>query len=294
MSLTISPTRPVEYDELNRSAGRRGRRVRLVASDPTITPDEVRAALQRVLASPDFPATMRNRRFLAFITEKTLAGLAEELNGYQVATEVFKRPADFNPTADPIVRIEAGKLRRDLEIYYLKSGAGEEVRISLPRGGYIPAFQRCPREEVRGSARPLDPHGITVHALHSNQCALAQAEPAFRAQVADRLARHPDVAVFAGPVCHSDGGLVDSETVREIGRSNGTRFILSGDAQGVDGSVVFTARLHDGATGQLLWSEDIASHPALLGEAVVGRVLEVRRALAERLDGRFESSVLPS
>ena len=266
----------------------------MVTSDPTITPDQVRAALQRIVASPDFPATMRNRRFLTYITEKTLAGKAQELNGYQVATEVFGRPANFNATTDPIVRIEAGKLRRDLEVYYLKSGADEEIGLALPRGGYIPSFYRRETRDVKASGFSLDPQGITVHALHSNQCALAQAEPAFRARVADRLAREPEVAVFAGPAFYSDGGLLDSDTVREVARRNGTRFVLSGDAAGLDGSVVFTARLHDGATGRLWWSEDITGPPAMLGESVVARVLEVRRGLAEKLDGRAESPVFPS
>lgn len=256
----------------------------VVPSDPTIPPDEVRGALQRIVASPDFPATARNRSFLAFITEKALAGQGAELSGYMVATEVFGRPAHFNPTTDPIVRIEAGKLRRDLEFYYLKSGAREEVCFSLPRGGYIPSFQR--RAPAAADPRSLDPQGITVHALHARVCAMAQAEPAFRARVADRLARENDVAVFAGPSSYSDGVMPDSDEVREVARRNGTRFVLSGDAQGVDGAVVFTARLHDGATGQLLWSEEIPGHPAMLCEPVVSRVLQVRRRLAEQLDGR--------
>lgn len=255
---------------------RHGKRVRTVRSDPTITAEDVRAALRRILASDDFPATARNRKFLSYVTERTLAGKAADLSGYKVATEVFGRPADFNPTTDPIVRIEAGKLRRDLEVYYLKSGAGDEIGISLPRGGYIPSFQRRAIVPAQPSVSSLDPQGVTVHALHGNQCPLAQAEPAFRARLADRLAREPEVAVFAGPAASHDGGLLDSDTVREVARRNGTRFVLSGDATGVGGAVVFTARLHDGATGRLMWSEDIPGIPPMLAEAVVVRVLEVR------------------
>ena len=261
----------------------------MVRSDPTITADEVRGALRRIVASDDFPATARNRKFLAYVTEKTLAGKADHLSGYKVATEVFGRPADFNPATDPIVRIEAGKLRRDLELYYLKSGASDEIGISLPRGGYIPCFERRAIVPAKATGLPLNAQGITVHALHGNQSALAHLEPAFRARLADRLAREPEVAVFAGPASYSDGGLLDSDTVREVARRNGTRFVLSGEAVGVDGTVIFTARLHDGATGRLCWSEDIPSVPAMLGETVVARVLDARRELAEKLDGRNRS-----
>jgi len=267
-------------------AGRRTRRVRTVPTDPTIMPDEVRGALRRLVASADFPASARNRRVLAYITEKALQGRAAEITAYAVATEVFGRPAIFNPTTDPIVRIEAGKLRRDLEVYYLKSGAAEEIGIALPRGGYIPSFHRRSPGEVGDSRVTLDPCGITVHALHGGQCALAEAEPGFRARLADLLAREPELAIFAGAAIPSEGGLLDSDTVREVARRNGTRFVLSGDARGQNGTTLFTARLHDGATGRLLWSEDISGPPEMLGEAVFSRVREVRRGLAAQLDGR--------
>ena len=109
-----------------------------------VDPAEARSELERLLASPDFPATPRNRRFLSFVVERTIG--AEGANGlvtaYDVATRIFGRPADFNTMIDPIVRIEAGKLRRDLETYYLKSGRHSTLRIEIPRGGYSPVFRR--------------------------------------------------------------------------------------------------------------------------------------------------------
>jgi adenylate cyclase len=101
---------------------------------------EPRAELERVLASSDFPATPRNRKFLRFVVEKELAGLAGRIGAYVIGTEVFGRPESFDPINDPIVRIEAGKLRRDLETYYLKEGRRNPLRIGLPKGGYRPVF----------------------------------------------------------------------------------------------------------------------------------------------------------
>lgn len=263
----------------------RARRARVALSDPSITPDEVRAALQSMVASADFPATARNRRFLVYVVEETLGGTAEEISGYSVATKVFGRPADFNPTADPIVRIEAAKLRRDLETYYLKSRAHGGVRISLPRGGYIPLFERVQAESPAVRPPALDPRGLTIDVLHGSQCRFAQLQPSLRARLADRLARQTELAVFAGPARHTDGGLLDSDTARELGRRNGTRFILSGDAQGEGETLLLTARLHDGATGRLVWSEDFAGTPHELEEALARRVAEQQHALAGKLDG---------
>lgn len=102
------------------------------------TEDDVRAHLKLIVASSDFPSSLRNRRFFEFVVERSLRG--EKTNGYQVATQVFGRPASFNATTDPIVRIEASKLRRDLETYYLKSGRHDRVRIDLPKGTYRALF----------------------------------------------------------------------------------------------------------------------------------------------------------
>ena len=99
-----------------------------------------RAELRRILHSRDFPASERNRRFLEYIVECQLDGRAEEITATNIARRIFGRPKSFNPNKDPIVRIEAGKLRRDLDTYYLKSGRLNPLRISIPRGGYCPAF----------------------------------------------------------------------------------------------------------------------------------------------------------
>ncbi|MBU3666313.1 MAG: hypothetical protein FGM15_10635 [Chthoniobacterales bacterium] len=104
------------------------------------TPREVRAQLQRVLDSPDFRSSARNRKFLAFVVERSLEG--GRTGGYEVATKVFGRPASFNASSDPIVRIEAGKVRRDLETYHLKGGKDDPVHIVMPKGAYRAVFLR--------------------------------------------------------------------------------------------------------------------------------------------------------
>lgn len=102
--------------------------------------EEVRRQLRRIVSSADFVASPRNRRFLEHVVERTLRG--ETARGYEIGTLVFGRPRSFNATSDPIVRIEAGKLRRDLETYYLKSGKHDPIRIVLPKGAYRALFFR--------------------------------------------------------------------------------------------------------------------------------------------------------
>jgi adenylate cyclase len=105
------------------------------------TADEVRAELQRVLRSEAFQQAGRASQFLRFIVEETLANRGDRLKGYTIAVEVFERPADFDAQTDPLVRVEAGRLRRRLMEHYLADGLESPVRIQLPRGGYTPTFR---------------------------------------------------------------------------------------------------------------------------------------------------------
>lgn len=97
---------------------------------------EVRAALERILASRCFEQAARSSSFLRFVVEQTLAGQGDRLKGYTIAVEVFGRPADFDAQSDPLVRVEAGRLRRRLIEYYADEGRDDPVRIELPRGSY--------------------------------------------------------------------------------------------------------------------------------------------------------------
>lgn len=109
-------------------------------SAETISREAVHAQLERVLESPDFDGSPRSRAFLRHIVEETLAGRQASLTQPAIAIRVFSRRESFDPTIDPIVRIQAGRLRRSLERYYLTSGCEDAVRLELPRGTYVPSI----------------------------------------------------------------------------------------------------------------------------------------------------------
>lgn len=95
-------------------------------------PEEVHNALARVVGSPGFVSAGRLAPFLTFVVERTLAG--EPLKESIVGVEVFGRAADYDPRLDPIVRVEARRLRSRLAEYYAGPGADDPVRIDLPKG----------------------------------------------------------------------------------------------------------------------------------------------------------------
>jgi TolB-like protein/Tfp pilus assembly protein PilF len=108
----------------------------------------IREQLDRIVKSGPFVQSRRRQRFLDYIVSETLAGRGERLKAYNVALEVFDRPESFDPVVDPIVRIEAARLRDKLREYYEADGQSAPIRIELPKGSYTPHI------EFRQGARP--------------------------------------------------------------------------------------------------------------------------------------------
>lgn len=108
----------------------------------SISPDEIRQAIDRVMASKHFAHAPMKQKFLRLICDFHLAGRGAELNEYLIGREVFDRDNSYNPATDPIVRVGAHGVREKLERYYQKEGANDEIRIEIPIGNYEPSFVR--------------------------------------------------------------------------------------------------------------------------------------------------------
>jgi TolB-like protein len=108
------------------------------------TPDEVRAQLERMTASDDFNRSPQLGAFLRFVVESVLQGKSDRIKAYTIGVDVLRRDAKFDPQLDPIVRVEATRLRRTIDRYYAGLGADDTIRIDLPRGSYIPTLTRRP------------------------------------------------------------------------------------------------------------------------------------------------------
>lgn len=119
---------------------------------------EIRAALERLVVSPALRASPQLVSFLRFVVEATLAGDAARIKEYSIAIGALGRSHTFDPKTNPIVRVEAGRLRRGLERYYTGSGWRDPTMIEIPRGNYVPIFVR------RGTV-----YGVWTFALRSRQ-----------------------------------------------------------------------------------------------------------------------------
>jgi TolB-like protein len=113
--------------------------------------DDVRAQLERILASTGFSNSGRLSRFLRFVVERTLEGEGDQLKEYRLGTEVFDRASDYDPRLDSIVRVEARRLRAKLAEYYEGPGQGDPVVIRVDKGSYTPEFTTAAAPVVEAS-----------------------------------------------------------------------------------------------------------------------------------------------
>ncbi|MGI9331832.1 MAG: AAA family ATPase, partial [Gammaproteobacteria bacterium] len=241
-----------------------------------VEPAAVRAQLERVLASPGFARSPRMTAMLRYVVERTLNGEAAYLKEYSIALEVFEREDDFDPQTNPVVRVQASKLRRLLSLYFLEEGRDDPVVIELPRGSYVPAWHERGKAGSDGESMPASPAD-----------AVASAPPAPAPEVVEAQSTLPSVAVLLftmlgveerkseyealslGLLEEVVTGLSSTEgvevvahrqgrqdaDVREIGRKLGVRCVLEGTVRAAGATARVGASLVETQRGLNLWSD---------------------------------------
>jgi len=260
---------------------------------PNADAHAVRAHLERVLHSPHFDGSTRSREFLRYVVEEVLAGRSAYLKQAAIAVEVFGRNPDFDAVIDPIVRVQAGRLRRSLERYYLLSGDADSMRIELTKGSYAPVFvETAMPVQIRSTETSVQEWPTVVvfpFATHSEIDATAATS--LREELTAELCRY---------------GIVHVTRQRDAG-ANGlqqhARFELHGFTAAGDASPVFACRLVDCATGQQVWADEFHTEPragrwsgnaAEIGRVIAARIGAEHGAIARLLAGEHAARGFPS
>ena len=181
---------------------------------PIASPDEIQAQLKKILASKGFAHSERLSRFLQFTVDQAVNGEAGKLKEYLIGVEAFDRDGSYDPRTDPIVRVEAGRLRARLREYYATEGCDDPILIDFQKGGYVPVFKRRQPDvslaaRVRGSLRLMRDWKVALIValaaltaiasyraiITSRQAAVLQKE----LDRAGRLAPGPEFAPVWGP-----------------------------------------------------------------------------------------------
>jgi hypothetical protein len=135
----------------------------------------VERQLNKMIASHIFARSKQLCRFLRFVVEETLHGNAETLKESRIGTIVFRRGELFNPGIDPIVRVQARRLRSKVEEYYETEGQQDPLVIRFRAGSYSPFFESggIGRAESPRKSVPLPTAGLSEIHQSIAACELA-------------------------------------------------------------------------------------------------------------------------
>jgi tetratricopeptide (TPR) repeat protein len=232
-------------------------------------PEDVREQLRRILTSKSFRQVGRLNRFLEFVVEETLAGRGDRLKEFPIGVEAFGKESSFDPRMDPLVRVQARRLRSRLVRYYREEGQNDEIIIELPKGGYEPVFQQ---REMAGVKRTVSA------ALISRNTILV------RTYADDRANR--DLGYFCSGLRH--------EIVHALLKLNGVRvtataeegplnaaLVVSGSVRKSRNSVRVISNLIDSESNCYLWSESLEKdldEPLSAHEEIAKRIVQTLQA----------------
>jgi len=225
----------------------------LVDEEQSFAPDSIRAQLEKVVASGLFARSDRLIRFLRFSVEQVLAGRRDCLKEQTLGIEVFDRKQDYDPRIDPIVRVEARRLRTKLTAYYSSNGNGDQVLIELPKGSYVPVF----RQRAATRVQTVEPAEKSIAVLPFTNLTPEEGDDYFSDGLTEELihllTRIPHFRVVAWETSSQLRGR--EQDLSGIRQQLKVGSILRGSIRRAKGRVRVTSQLIDAESGAYLWSE---------------------------------------
>lgn len=219
-----------------------------------VSPAEIRQCVERIAASRPFSSSERMSRFLRFAVEHAIEHPGDRLKEYTAGIEIFDRDPSFDPRVDPLVRVEARRLRSKLETYYELEGRRDEVLVEFPRGTYTPVFHR---RNSSGTTHPKEQGQPAIAVLpFSNLSPDARNEyfsDGLTEELIHALTKVRGLHVVAW---HSAAQLKGREQdLDDVRQRLKAQFLLRGSVRRNSGRVRITAQLIDTENGHYLWSE---------------------------------------
>ncbi len=242
----------------------------------TPTPEEVSAQLDKLIQSRHFARSGRMRRFLQFAVEHALAGTGDRIKEYSVGVEVFDRRSDYDPRTDPIVRVEARRLREKLRAYYKSEGQNDSVVIELPKGAYMPVFGS---RAATSSALPAENVQTAIAVLPFANLSPEAGDDYFSDGLTEELilllTRVRELRVVAWYSASQFRGR--EQDLRAIREELKVGVVLRGSVRRTEARVRVMAQLIDTSSGAYLWSEgfdrstrDVLAIQEEIARAIVG------------------------
>ncbi|MGO9241445.1 MAG: hypothetical protein ACLQBJ_11605 [Bryobacteraceae bacterium] len=238
---------------------------------PGLTREAISQQLNRILGSPLFAHAGKRTLLLRFIVEHALGDESERLKENEVGRQVFDRPVSYDPRLDPIVRVQVSNLRSKLREYYASEGKDDPLLIEIPRGAYLPRFERRSTlqivESSQPESRPIRPargqrgqrRGVkTIAVLPFVDLSPGGVRESLcdgvTEEIIDALAQLKQVHVVARTSAFQFKG--KSVDVRQVGAQLNVQAVLEASLQREEDRLRVVARVTSVDTGFVLWSAE--------------------------------------
>ncbi len=220
-----------------------------------LSAESIRTQLRKILSSSTFARSERLARFLNFTVEQTLDGRGDQLKEFVIGVEVFDKTEKYDPRMDPIVRVEARRLREKLKKYYETEGREDPVCIDFPTGTYAPLIQTRDALPVPSAGPASAENAIAV--LPFANLSSEQENEYFSDGLTEELINALTKVDGLRVVAWSSSFQLKGKTrdIRRIAEQLKVRAILEGSVRRTSDRLRITAQLLDSSDGHYLWSE---------------------------------------
>lgn len=265
--------------------------------------EEVRSQLQRVLDNDEFKRSPKISKYLEYVVAETLADRQQYIKAHSIAIGVFQKDENFDPQTDPLVRVNAVRLRRMLRQYYSSDGLKDKVIIDVIKGSYVPRFYFRDHSETldEGSSELTKDHSFPTIAVLSFKNLSSDLSDENYAdgityEIVSQLTKFKELIVIARSVINlTEGELINTKPLDEV---IDARYLLSGSVRIDNENLRINVELDDKISHSNVWAhtyneklsvksvleiqEEIATHVATTIAQPYGIIIRKELAHLER------------
>lgn len=227
----------------------------------SVSSGDINVQIEKICSSPELNTKLQLCKLLRYLSNETIEGREENLKGFTIGLEVFKKENDFDPEQDPIVRIHAGRLRRMLKLYYLGTGKDDNVIIDIPKGRYIPTFfynnlqisDPDSRDPVQNSLSNKPSIAVLPFKNLSNNPDHEYLAIGFAEELSVELTKLDDIIVY-GSVPFADATLSEKEK-KDFIKNRKIHFSIEGGIHYYNDQIKVLVKLIDTNKSEQIWAE---------------------------------------
>jgi TolB-like protein len=219
--------------------------------------ETINRQLEKVLVSPDFATSDILSRFLIYIVNETLSGRSTNIKEYNIGVDVLQKPLHFKPNSNGVVRVHARRLRIALENYYNIHGKEDDCFISIPKGRYVPSFEKLKHETSKKSVNSciLPKHirlaVLPFHCFDEDNIKLSFAENiVLMLNTKFGVLRHLSVLSYFTVQQFK----IQKSSIKKLASQYGLQYIVTGAVQFESSRLRLIVQLIDGTNENQIWS----------------------------------------